>query len=108
MAIKIEKGEIVMKEKSNRYVVVTTEFKGVFYGKLEFYNRKDNCAVLSNARMCVYWSANTKGILGLASIGPQNGSKITPIIPSIELTKVTAVMDCTIQAIDQWDKGIWD
>ena len=91
-----------------RYVVVTTDAnrRGVFGGWLE--SHKGDVVVLTDARMCVYWSAETRGVLGLASIGPQKGSKITPPVPRIEINGVTAVMDATEVARNAWESGLWD
>ena len=90
-----------------RMVVVTTDKdrRGVFMGKLKEHKGSD--VVLINARMAVYWSKETKGVLGLASIGPQDGSRITPIVPKIELNGVTAVIDCTDKAVKQWNNVKW-
>lgn len=92
-----------------RFVVVTTgnDRRGVFFGLLEAYDAQAETCVLSDARMCVYWSQATKGVLGLAGIGPQAGSRVTPMVPKIELNGVTAVMDATDVAVQQWGKGLW-
>lgn len=94
-------------KKKERYVVVTTDAsrRGVFYGQL--ISHKGDVVVLKNARMAVYWSAETKGVLGLAATGPMEGSRISPAIPLIEINGVTAVMDCTQEARVQWEKGLW-
>lgn len=94
---------------AKRFVVVTTDKdkRGVFGGYLESYDPETHIAILSDAHMAVYWSQATKGVLGLASIGPQNGSKISPPVPTIEINGVTAVMDCTKEAMIQWQKAIW-
>lgn len=90
-----------------KFVVVTTDKdrRGVFSGFLE---KKDgDTVVLSDARMAVYWSEETRGVLGLASIGPQQGSKITPSVPSIELNGITSVIDCTKKAQKLWEDEPW-
>ncbi len=91
-----------------RFVVVTTEHRGVFAG---FLNGSDDTAktvALTDAQMCVYWSANVQGILGLASSGPQKGSKVTPKIPRIVLQAVTSVMDATDEAVKAWHARPWN
>ena len=97
------------KANAKKYVVVTTDKdrRGVFFGQLESNDGKGN-VVLCDAQMAVYWSSATRGVLGLASIGPQEGSRITPIIPRIELNGVTAIMDSTQKAINQWKKSKWN
>lgn len=96
-----------MKEKK-RMVVVTTDSsrRGVFFGELISHDKDE--VVLKDAQMAVYWSNQTRGVLGLASIGPQKGSRITPIIPEMELNGVTAVMDATPKAAKLWRKQPWD
>ena len=94
--------------KKKRMVVVTTDStrRGVFFG--EFVSQKDDVVVLKDAQMAVRWSAATKSVLGLASIGPQAGSRISPPILKITLNGITAVMDASSEAIAQWQKQIWD
>jgi hypothetical protein len=93
-----------------RKVVVTTDEtrRGVFYGDLESYDENMQTCKLKNARMAIYWSSETHGVLGLASIGPQNGSRISPPVPQIELNGVTSIMDTTDIAVKQWEKEIWN
>lgn len=50
-------------------VLVTTEFRGVFFGYMTEMP-KDGSVTLKRAQNCVYWSADVKGFLGLASTGP--------------------------------------
>jgi len=91
-----------------RMVVVTTDKdrRGVFCG--EFVSESDDVVELKNAHMAVYWSQETKGVLGLASIGPQKGSKITPPVPKIKLNGVTSVIDCTEEAVKKWKDQPWN
>ena len=90
-----------------RMVVVTTDKdrRGVFFGEL--IKHENDTVILKDAQMAVYWSSATKGVLGLASIGPQDGSRISPIIPRIELNGVTSVMNCTKEAIKEWRTKKW-
>jgi hypothetical protein len=90
--------------------VVTTDStrRGVFFGEVVKKNIIEGTCVLKNAQMCVYWSAETKGVLGLAKIGPQIGSKITPIIPELELNGVTSIMKVTKEAEKRWREEPWD
>ena len=89
-------------------VVVTTDKdrRGVFFGELK--SKEDDVVVLKNARMAIYWTSDTRGVLGLASIGPQSGSRITPPVPEIELNGVTSVAVCTKKATKEWETGKWD
>lgn len=74
-----------MKEKEVP-LVVTTQHRGVFFG---FGRPTENKIIkLKNAQMCVYWSRDVKGVLGLASKGPTSDSKIGPPVPEITLETI--------------------
>lgn len=97
----------MVRQAMERYVVVTTDLnrRGVFGGVLE--SSESGTAVLRDARMCVYWSRETRGVVGLAAIGPQKGSRISPPAPRIELDGVTSIMDCTDEARKLWEDAPW-
>lgn len=89
-------------------VVVTTEKKGVFFGYLpQAKPSKEKTVDLQKARMCVYWSSNVRGVLGLASTGPKSGCKISPAVPAIHLDGVTSVMTCSTEAAAAWESAPW-
>lgn len=89
-------------------IVVTTEHRGVFFGYVEpDYEYSPDKIELENARMCVYWSSSTKGVVGLAADGPNENCKITKKAPKLTAWKITAVLDCTPEATEQWEKDIW-
>lgn len=103
-----------MKSKNEIPVVVCTEKRGVFFGYLPAGAKrveKDGTLVRSTelvrARMCQYWSAATKGVLGLASIGPQPGSKIGPPVPRITMRDPTCFVDVTPEAAAAWESAPW-
>ena len=90
-----------------RHVVITTNKRGVFFGELTEHDGDKKIATLKNARMCVYWPASVRGVVGLAATGPKEGAKITPACPFMEITDVTAIMDCTSESVAAWEKGLW-
>jgi hypothetical protein len=92
-------------KKAVRPVVVTTQHRGVFFGNLD--SSENNTVVLSEAQMCVYWSADVCGVLGLAATGPSRGCRVTPVVPRIVLSGVTAVMDATEGAVVAWRARPW-
>jgi hypothetical protein len=57
--------------------------------------------------MCVYWSSDIHGILGLAAQGPTRSCRVTPIAPKLELNGVTAVMGATEAATKAWRQQPW-
>mgnify|MGYP001592050834 CR=1 FL=1 len=86
-------------------VVVTTEFRGVFFGYLK--GKASNSLTLEKARNCIYWSSEVKGFMGLASTGPTKSCKIGPPVKNIELKKVTSVIQCDDPAISAWEAAPW-
>ena len=91
-----------------RHVVVTTDKRGVFFGELTNHDKAEKTVDLKDAQMCVYWTEETRGVLGLAATGPLKGCKTTPIIPGIFLNEVTSVMDVTPEAAKAWKEMPWD
>jgi hypothetical protein len=94
-----------MKDSKLKPLLVTTEHKGVFFGYGQITDNK--IIKLTDARMCVYWSADVHGLIGLAASGPTAGCKISPAAPSILLQGVTAILEVSPQAEAQWKQEIW-
>lgn len=94
-------------KKVQSFVVVTTQHRGVFAGVLT--GKKDEKTVtLADAQMCVYWSADVQGVLGLATSGPSKTCKVTRQVPQIVLQDVTSVIDCTKEAEEAWRARPWN
>lgn len=91
--------------KVSKKVVVTTSHRGVFFGEI-ITNNAPKSIKLKAARNCVYWNSNLHGFIGLASVGPNAQCKIGPA-SDIELYDITSVVECTPEAITNWEKGIW-
>lgn len=97
-----------MKSKKLTPVMVTTAHRGVFFGYAapgtDFAADKIK---ISEARMCVYWSSDCKGVLGLASSGPTDTCKVGPKVPSITLRDVTSVSEVSDAATARWEAAPW-
>jgi hypothetical protein len=87
-------------------VVVTTQHKGVFFGYLTG-DRTATVLELTQAQMCVYWSPDVQGVLGLASHGPDASSRVTRPVSRITLHDVTLVMDPAAEAVKAWQGRPW-
>ena len=86
-------------------MVITTAHKGVFFG---YGDPSDKATIrIEKARMCVYWSQDVKGILGLAATGPSKNSKVGPAVPAITLRDVTSCMEASEEAAKAWESGPW-
>lgn len=87
-----------------RPVIVTTEHRGVFFGYAD--DTDGDPIQLKQARLCVYWSSDVKGFMGLASDGPTSSCKIGPPA-DIQLRKITAVLEVTPEAVKKWESAPW-
>jgi hypothetical protein len=90
--------------KSERAVLVTTAHRGVFFG---YAKEIDGETIeLKRARLCVYWSADVRGFMGLAASGPSASCKIGPAA-DITLRAITAVAEVTPEAVTKWEAAPW-
>lgn len=96
------------KKESETPVLVTTEHRGVFFGYINGERVKDGSITIKRARNCVYWSSDVRGFMGLAATGPSKQCKIGPAVPSLQLAKVTAVVECTEEAAKAWEAQPWN
>lgn len=92
-------------EQNGQALVVTTQHRGVFFG----YGTPtaESTIELSRARMCLYWPEENHGVVGLAADGPKTGARIGPAAPKIMLRDVTAVMECSPEAVAAWESEPW-
>ena len=83
-----------------RPVIVTTSYRGVFFGYAE--NTDGETIFLKRSRLCLYWAADLRGFMGLAAIGPNSTCKIGPPA-DITLRAITAVMEVSPEAEAKWN-----
>lgn len=92
------------KKIKERAVLVTTAHRGVFFGYATDVD--GDVIALKRARLCVYWSPDCKGFMGLAAGGPTASCRIGPPA-DIMLRNVTAVVECTPAAVAAWEAAPW-
>jgi hypothetical protein len=92
------------KSNSERAVLVTTEHRGVFFGYTS--DTEGEVINLRAARNCIYWSAENRGFLGLASHGPTKEAKVGPAA-DLQLRKITSVAEVTPEAVKRWEDAPW-
>ena len=87
-----------------RPVLVTTAHRGVFFG---YADKTDGAIIqLRRGRNCVYWTADLRGFIGLAAIGPSPSCRIGPAA-DIEVRDITAVVEVSTEAVEKWEQGPW-
>lgn len=91
-----------MKAKKERPVIVTTIHRGVFFGYAE--DTTGETISLKRARLCLQWSTDMRGFMGLASIGPSSGCKIG-YPADITLRSITAVLEVLPEAELKWNSS---
>lgn len=81
-------------------IVVCTDKRGVVFGWTT--NTDARPITLTEARMCLYWSADVGGVFGLAEKGPTKDCKISATAPSLSLEGVTAIFTVNPAAAKAW------
>lgn len=90
-------------------VLITTDStkRGVFAGFIDPADADKQTMVAEELRMCVYWSTDMKGVLGLASMGPSKDCKISKAVKKATIQGVTAVVEISDEALKNWRKEPW-
>jgi len=86
-------------------VLITTEFRGVFFGYIKDNSKLPEEITLTNARNCIYWASSCGGFLGLASKGPDSNCRIGTKVSEITLWKITSVTPVSKEAVKAWKKA---
>jgi len=92
-----------MKTRKGKYVLVTTEYKGVFYGKVIDDSEYPKLMTLGEARNVIYWSSDCNGFLGLASKGYTKDCKIGEKVNEIDLVDLTSMTPVSKKAQKVWN-----
>lgn len=100
---------INLDEYKGKYVLLSTDEnkRGVFFGVLEQYDNDKKQAVLSDCRMIVKWSSETKGFNSIAHHGVKSDSRVTFAAPSHFLDGVSSIALATDEAIKSVTASPW-
>lgn len=93
-------------EQEGSFFIVLTEFKEIFAG----WSKSDPNAdiiVLNNVRQVIYYSSDTKGLLGLAANGPGKESRISSECPQMIIRRPVNVLLASPAAADKFSTVIW-
>lgn len=90
---------------SERAVIITTANKGVFFGFAK--DTAGEQITLRAAQLCLYWSTDVRGFMGLAGKGPTKSCRIGPPA-DITLRGITSVVECTPEAVKAWRVAPWN
>jgi len=92
------------KKQAARPVIVTTAHRGVFFGYADDTDGEQ--IALTRSRLCIYWSADVQGFMGLAAKGPTKSCRIGPPA-AITLRDITSVLEVTPDAEQAWNNATW-
>lgn len=85
-------------------VLITTEYRGVFFGFVKDDSKLPEEITLTDARNCIYWDVSVGGFLGLAEKGINSNCKIGSKVKEITLYKITSVTKVSEKALTSWVK----
>jgi hypothetical protein len=89
---------------AERPVLVTTANRGVFFG---YATDTDGETIkLRGAQLCVYWSPDMRGFMGLASMGPSDKCRVGKPCDGT-LRNITAVLEVPPEAEKRWLAMPW-
>lgn len=98
------------KDKEDRiFALITTDTtkRGVFSGFISPEDIEKEILTIEEMRMCVYWSTDMRGVLGLASEGPSKTCKISKAVKKATISGVTAVIEINDGARKKWQAEPW-
>lgn len=88
---------------SGKPVIVTTEYRGVFFGYADPDTLSSDTITLRNMRNCIYWAATVGGVFGLAATGPDKSCRIGARVTEFQARKVTSVVVVDPPAVEAWE-----
>lgn len=90
-------------------VLLTTDStkRGVFSGFINPNDFDKETIVVEEMRMCVYWSSDMKGVLGLATMGPSSTCRISKAVKKALIHGVVAVIELSDEALSNWRNEPW-
>lgn len=86
-------------------VLITTQFRGVFFGYIKDDKKLPNEITVTGAKNCIYWSSSVGGFLGLAASGPDSACKIGKRVSELTLYQVTSLTPVETAAVDKWERA---
>ena len=96
-----------MKDKVACLITTDSTKRGVFMGFIDPKDADKETLEAYEVRMCVFWSTDVKGVVGLAAHGPTKNCRITDPAKKAVLKGVTAVLEMTDEALAAWRKEPW-
>lgn len=81
--------------KTENYYIVRTDRAGVFFGQIK--EKKENSVVMTDVRKIHYWDG-AAAVEQIATDGVNDSSRLTVVIPEMEIDKWIQIIPCTDKA----------
>ena len=90
-------------------VLITTDStkRGVFFGYINPEDATKDEIRAEQVQMCVYWSSDVRGVLGLAANGPSSFCRVTAPVKAGVIKGVTLVAEASEKAAQAWKSQPW-
>lgn len=84
-------------------VLITTDNRGVYFGRVLDDSKCPEAIVLADARVCVTWDTGHRGFLYLAVEGPKDVADVSPAVGRLTVYGIATIAECTPAAAEAWD-----
>lgn len=90
-------------------VLITTDKdkRGVFFGYIDPEQVNADPLPVTDVQMCIMWTKEVKGVLGLAATGPTKDCRVSKPVPKGHVKGVTLVLEASEEAEKAWKKMPW-
>lgn len=85
-------------------ILVTTEYRGIFFGYVKDKSKLPQEITLTLPRNCIYWSEDLEGFIGLSVKGPNDTCTIGCKGIEMTLYKITSTAKVSKEAEKKWMK----
>ncbi len=99
--IYVKKEEQIEAETPKQYVLIRSNYAGVFFGIIKKSDTHDEYVVLNECRRLWHWEgAATLSEMSVNGVGKPDGCKFTGITFNHEIKQVCEIIQCTKKAVD--------
>ena len=100
--------EVTMAARKLRPVLVLDTHRGIYFGYLVSESNNGKTVKLKSMRHCFSFSipGADMGVYGLATHGPEVGSRIGPRV-NAKVHDVSKIVECSDSAVKLWENSSW-
>ena len=90
-------------------VLITTDKdkRGVFFAYINPDDFEKDDIMAEDIQMCVYWSVDVQGVLGLAANGPSEKCRVSAPVKKGIIKGVTFIGEVSDEAVKAWKSQPW-